>query len=156
MLNYILFLFYKIKNHIKTMGTLIGYARVTPHAQDLQVQLDALIHIGCIKEKILIDNTKTKRYFSNLSDYLEQLKEGDTLVVWRLDVIGCSMYHLILLMEELKQRGVGFKSICDNAIDTTSDFGEIVSDIFASLARLEQRLNHNNSIVRAKPELFSS
>lgn len=142
MLNYILFMFYKIKNHIKTMGALIGYARVTPHAQDLQVQLDALINIGCIREKILIDNNKIKRSFSKLSDYLDQLNEGDVLVVWRLDVIGHSMYHLILLMKELKQRGVGFKSICDNAIDTTAESGEIVSDIFTSLARFEQRINH--------------
>ena len=78
------------------------------------------------------------------------------MVVWRLDVIGHSMYRLILLMEELKQRGVGFKSICDNIIDTTAESGEIVSEIFTSLAHFEQRVNHDNSIVRSRSEKFAS
>jgi DNA invertase Pin-like site-specific DNA recombinase len=71
---------------------------------------------------------------------LQQLKAGDTLLVWRLDRLGRSLRHLIDLVEELRQRGVGFKSICDGAIDTTTASGELIFNVFASLAQFERRL----------------
>ena len=71
---------------------------------------------------------------------LGQLQAGDVLVVWRLDRLGRSMRHLIDLVEDLRQRGVGFKSICDGAIDTTTASGELIFHIFSALAQFERRL----------------
>lgn len=71
---------------------------------------------------------------------LGTLKRGDTLLVWRLDRLGRSMRHLVDLIEQLKEKGVGFKSLCDGAIDTTTASGELVFNIFSSLAQFERRL----------------
>src|SRR5207244_4410870 len=68
------------------------------------------------------------------------LKPGDTLLVWRLDRLGRSLRHLIDLVEGMRQRGVGFKSICDGAIDTTTASGELIFHIFTALAQFERRL----------------
>lgn len=65
---------------------------------------------------------------------------GDTLLVWRLDRLGRSMQHLVSLVEELGKKGIGFKSICDGAIDTTTASGELIFNIFSSLAQFERRL----------------
>ena len=66
--------------------------------------------------------------------------EPDTLVVWRLDRLGRSMSHLINLIEQLIQQGVGFKSIQDGAIDTTTASGELMFNVFSALAQFERRL----------------
>ena len=75
-----------------------------------------------------------------LDKCLQVIKPGDTLLVWRLDRLGRSVRHLIDLIERLRQREVGFKSICDGAIDTTSASGELIFNVFASLAQFERRL----------------
>jgi DNA invertase Pin-like site-specific DNA recombinase len=63
-----------------------------------------------------------------------------TLIVWRLDRLGRSVHHLVLLIENLKERGISFKSLCDGAIDTTTASGELIFNIFSSLAQFERRL----------------
>jgi len=68
------------------------------------------------------------------------LKDGDTLIVWRLDRLGRSMRHLVTLIEDLRGRGIGFRSINDGVIDTTSASGELVFNIFSALAQFERRL----------------
>lgn len=60
--------------------------------------------------------------------------------MWRLDRLGRSIHHLVLLIEELRQKGIGFKSICDGSIDTTTASGELIFNIFSSLAQFERRL----------------
>ena len=123
------------------MTRIIGYARVSTQEQDLQLQLDALEVAGCEKNKIFTDKvsgSKTER--PGLEKCLSELKESDTLLVWRLDRLGRSMSHLIGLIEELRGRGVGFRSICDGAIDTTTASGELIFNIFSSLAQFEKRL----------------
>lgn len=70
----------------------------------------------------------------------EELRRGDTLVVWRLDRLGRSMRHLVNMIEDLKVRGIGFRSISDGMIDTTSASGELVLNIFSALAQFERRL----------------
>ena len=65
---------------------------------------------------------------------------GDTLVVWRLDRLGRSMPHLVSLVEELLGKGIGFRSLQDGAIDTTTASGELMFNIFSSLAQFERRL----------------
>jgi DNA invertase Pin-like site-specific DNA recombinase len=68
------------------------------------------------------------------------LQQGDTLVVWRLDRLGRSMHHLVELIEVLRNRGVGFRSVSDGLIDTTSPSGELIFHIFSALAQFERRL----------------
>ena len=75
-----------------------------------------------------------------LNACLTELKTGDTLIVWRLDRLGRSMHHLVLLIEDLRQKGISFKSICDGSIDTTTASGELIFNIFSSLAQFERRL----------------
>ncbi len=75
-----------------------------------------------------------------LEQCLSQLKPGDTLVVWRLDRLGRSVRDLIDIVEGLRQRGVGFKSLCDGAIDTTTASGKLVFHIFTALAEFERSL----------------
>jgi DNA invertase Pin-like site-specific DNA recombinase len=123
------------------MSKLVGYARVSTQEQELQLQLDALEKAGCDLPHIFVDKisgAKTER--PGLNKCLAELKAGDTLIVWRLDRLGRSMHHLVLLVEELRQKGIGFKSICDGSIDTTTASGELIFNIFSSLAQFERRL----------------
>jgi DNA invertase Pin-like site-specific DNA recombinase len=125
----------------KAKGRLIGYARVSKDQQELQLQLDALQKAGCEKKDIHRDKVSgAKAARPGLDTCLRGLTEGDTLVVWRLDRLGRSMRHLIDLVEELRQRGVGFKSVCDGVIDTTTASGELIFNVFACLAQFERRL----------------
>jgi DNA invertase Pin-like site-specific DNA recombinase len=122
-------------------GRLIGYARVSTSGLELILQLDALKHVGIPDKLIFIDKvsgTKTER--SGLAACMTVLQAGDTLVIWRLDRLGRSLKHLIEIVEELKDRGVGFRSINDGGIDTTTASGEMVFNIFATLAQFERRL----------------
>ena len=121
------------------MSRTIGYARVSTAAQDLQLHLDALATAGC--EPVFTDQAsgaKSKR--PGLDACVEELKAEDTLVVWRLDRLGRSMPHLVGLVEELLQRGVGFRSLQDGYIDTTTAAGELMFHVFSSLAQFERRL----------------
>jgi DNA invertase Pin-like site-specific DNA recombinase len=62
------------------------------------------------------------------------------LLVWRLDRLGRSVRHLVTLIDQLRDLGVGFRSVCDGAIDTTTPSGELIFHIFSSLAQFERRL----------------
>src|SRR5688572_27737764 len=113
-------------------GNIIGYARVSTQEQNLRMQIDALKGAGCAESDVYLDKasgTKTER--PGLDACLKRLKPGDTLLVWRLDRLGRSMSHLVKLVEELRERGVGFKSLCDGAIDTTTASGELIFNIFS-------------------------
>lgn len=123
------------------MPRLIGYARVSTNGQELQLQTDALLKAGVPKKLIFVDKVSgAKSARPGLDECLRQLREGDTLVVWRLDRLGRSVRHLIDLVEGLRQRKVGFKSLCDGAIDTTTASGELIFHIFTALAQFERRL----------------
>lgn len=124
------------------MGSkLIGYARVSTQEQELQLQIDALEKAGCIKSQIFVDKISgAKIERPGLDQCLAKLETGDTLIVWRLDRLGRSMHHLVSLIEDLRAKGIGFKSICDGAIDTTTASGELIFNIFSSLAQFERRL----------------
>ncbi len=123
------------------MSRLIGYARVSTQDQELQLQLDALEKAGCSKNKIFLDKISgSKAQRPGLDECLAELNTGDTLIVWRLDRLGRSMNHLVLLIENLRQKGIGFKSICEGSIDTTTASGELIFNIFSSLAQFERRL----------------
>src|SRR6266404_2537735 len=119
---------------IRTM--LIGYARVSTQEQTLDLQKDALEKIGCIKIfSDVISGAKAQR--TGLDEALEYVREGDTLVVWRLDRLGRSLKHLIETITSLNNRRVGFKSIMEN-IDTTTSGGKLIFHMFGALAEFER------------------
>src|SRR6266851_1678816 len=123
------------------MRRTIGYARVSTAEQDVSLQLDALRQAGCAEEHIFLDvasGTYTTR--PGLDACLQVVTAGDTLVVWRLDRLGRSMLHLVTVIAELGQQQVGFRSLCDGALDTTTATGELVFHIFSALAQFERRL----------------
>lgn len=123
------------------MGHLIGYARVSTAEQDLSLQLEALRHAGCQEAWIFHDTASGARTARpGLEACIRALAPGDTLVVWRLDRLGRSMAHLVTMIEELLGRQVGFRALCDGAIDTTTASGELVFHIFSALAQFERRL----------------
>lgn len=123
------------------MGRLIGYARVSTSDQDIRLQLDALRGAGCLDEQVFLDTASGARTVRpGLDACLQALGPGDTLVIWRLDRLGRSMAHLVTLIEDLRQRQVGFRSLGDGAIDTTTASGELVFNIFSALAQFERRL----------------
>jgi DNA invertase Pin-like site-specific DNA recombinase len=104
-------------------GRLVDYARVSTDDQDLSLQMDSLVSLGVNQDDIFTDKAsgaKTKR--PGLDHCLAHLQHGDTLVVWRLDRLGRSMHHLVELIEELRNRGIGFRSVSDGLIDTTRAF----------------------------------
>ena len=120
---------------------LVGYARVSTNEQELALQIDALSAHGVTKENLFCDKLSGAREDRpGLGACLASLKPGDTLVVWRLDRLGRSMRHLVNMIEDLKEHGIGFRSISDGMIDTTSASGELVLNIFSALAQFERRL----------------
>jgi DNA invertase Pin-like site-specific DNA recombinase len=128
------------------MGRIIGYARVSTADQDLTLQLDALRRAGCRDEQIFLDKASGARTARpGLEACLQSMAPGDTLVVWRLDRLGRSMAHLVTLIEDLLHRRVGFRSLCDGAMDTTTASGELVFHIFSALAQFERRLTQERT-----------
>ncbi len=114
---------------------------MSTHGQDLALQVDALRKHGVVDELLFKDTgsgMKTDR--PGLEACLGTLKSGDVLLVWRLDRLGRSVSHLVTVVESLRARGIGFRSICDGAIDTTTATGELVFHIFSALAQFERRL----------------
>jgi DNA invertase Pin-like site-specific DNA recombinase len=129
------------ENRTPQQGRLMGYARVSTSDQELRLQLDALAQHGCQLEHIFVDTASgaTARR-QGLEACLAVLQPGDVLLVWRLDRLGRSMPHLVSVVEQLRTRGVGFRSICDGVIDTTTASGELIFHLFSALAQFEQRL----------------
>ncbi len=122
-------------------GRILGYARVSTDDQDLSLQIDALEKHGIPKSLIFTDKLSgAKDDRPGLRKCLDSLEGGDVLVVWRLDRLGRSMRHLITLVEDLRSCDVGFRSLNEGAIDTTSASGELIFNIFSALAQFERRL----------------
>jgi DNA invertase Pin-like site-specific DNA recombinase len=123
------------------MGRKIGYARVSTNDQEFNLQIDALLVEGCDRSLIFEDQVSgAKSTRPGLDKCLDMLSPGDTLIVWRLDRLGRSMSHLINLIESLIEKKIGFKSIQDGAIDTTTASDELMFNIFSALAQFERRL----------------
>jgi DNA invertase Pin-like site-specific DNA recombinase len=88
---------------------LIGYARVSKHEQTLDLQLDALKQVGCSEDKTYKDKiSSAKEHRPELEKALDQLRPGDTLVIWRLDRLGRSLQELIGLVHGIHAKGAGF------------------------------------------------
>jgi DNA invertase Pin-like site-specific DNA recombinase len=124
---------------------LIGYARVSTTDQNLDLQIDALTKAGC--QKLFDDKISGSRAARpGLAKALEMLRDGDTLVVWKLDRLGRSVKNLVDLVGELHRQGVHFKSLTD-AIDTGTSSGRFFFHVMASLAEMERDL----TVDRPKP-----
>lgn len=119
--------------------SLIGYARVSTSEQDIALQLDALRAAGATRifEDRGVSGAKVER--PGLNGALSFLREGDTLVVWKLDRLGRSMTHLLQTVAELEGRGVGFRSLTET-IDTTTPTGRLVFHVFGALGQFERDL----------------
>jgi len=116
----------------------IGYVRVSTNEQNTDLQRQALERAGCeqvFEEKM--SGTVANR--PALKKLMRTLNEGDTLVVWKLDRLGRSMRNLVLLVDELRQRGIHFKSLTDS-IDTSSPMGRFIFHIMSALAEMEREL----------------
>ncbi len=117
---------------------LIGYARVSTQDQSLNSQLDALNEVGCkqiFEEKI----TGKQKDRPELNICLRTLREGDVLVVWKLDRLARSLKDLVEIISDLDERKIGFKSLTES-IDTTSAGGKLIFHIFGALAEFEHNL----------------
>lgn len=119
--------------------SLIGYARVSTSDQDLALQLDALAAAGAgrVFEDHGVSGARADR--PGLGEALAFLRDGDTLVVWKLDRLGRSMTHLLQVVADLERRGVGFRSLTES-IDTTTPAGRLVFHVFSALGQFERDL----------------
>lgn len=123
----------------------IGYIRVSKvdGFQNFDLQKDALINSGVLAENIYEDQASgAKDNRPGLIACLKALREGDTLVVWKLDRLGRDLKHLVNTVQDLSGRQVGFKVLAGQGanIDTTTANGRLVFGIFAALAEFETEL----------------
>jgi DNA invertase Pin-like site-specific DNA recombinase len=117
---------------------LIGYARVSTLDQNLALQQDALEKAGCIRVFTdTISGSKAERV--GLKAAISHLREGDILVVWKLDRLGRSLKHLIDTVTQLHSEGIGFRSLTES-IDTTTPGGKLIFHVFGALAEFERDL----------------
>jgi DNA invertase Pin-like site-specific DNA recombinase len=130
---------------------LIGYARVSKADgnQVLDLQIDALQGIGITDGQIYVDKASgSKDDRPGLENCLKALREGDTLVVWKLDRLGRNLKHLVSTVDDLSKRNIGFKVLSGQGadIDTTTPAGKMVFGIFAALAEFERELIRERTI----------
>lgn len=117
---------------------LIGYARVSTRDQTPALQIDALQAAGCER---LFEETASgaQRDRPQLAAALDYLREGDTLVVWKLDRLARSTKQLIETVEDIQRRGVGFKCLTQD-LDTTTAGGRLIFTLFSAIAEFEREI----------------
>jgi DNA invertase Pin-like site-specific DNA recombinase len=124
---------------------LIGYMRVSKNdgSQTLDLQKDALRGAGVDEERLYHDNVSSKKDSRpGLEACFKALQPGNTLIVWKLDRLGRSLKELVTMIDELRQRKIGFKVLAGHGaqIDTTTPNGRLIFGLFASLAEFEREL----------------
>jgi len=117
-------------------GMIIGYARVSTEDQSLDAQEDALRAAGCAR--VFADKISgSVRSRPELDRLLDHLREGDVIVVTKYDRLARSLRDLLEIVETIKERGAGFRSLAED-IDTTTPAGRLVFHVFASIAQFER------------------
>ena len=124
---------------------LVGYMRVSKAdgSQTVELQRDALLAAGVDPDQLYDDHASRRNDDRpGLASCLKALRDGDTLVVWKLDRLGRNLHHLVNTVHDLTARGVGLKVLTGQgaAIDTTTPAGKLVFGIFAALAEFEREL----------------
>lgn len=130
---------------------LIGYARVSKVAgsQSLDLQQDELRSAGVDPNNIYEDHASgTRNDRPGLAACLKSLREGDVLVVWKLDRLGRSLAHLVNTVKDLSDRNIGLRVLTGKGaqIDTTTASGRMVFGIFATLAEFERDLIRERTV----------
>jgi len=127
------------------MTKMIGYARVSTQDQNLSLQIDALKKEGIDEKDIYQDKISgSRKDRPGLKPCLKSLNKGDTLVVWKLDRLGRSLQDLIQIVQDLKKRGVNFKSITES-IDTNSPGGNLIFHMFGALAEFGREITRERT-----------
>jgi len=128
----------------RDLDMLIGYMRVSTGEQNLDLQRDGLERAGCNR---VFDDVCSGRATERpgLAKALDIARDGDTLVIWKLDRIGRSLTHVVGLVSDLQKRGVGLKVLTGD-VDTTTATGRLVFGIFATLAEFERDLIHERTM----------
>ncbi|WP_457938827.1 recombinase family protein [Mesorhizobium sp. 10J20-29] len=136
------------------MGSIVAYARVSTGQQDNQSQIDRLMAAGATKvfseKKSGLDGGRPE-----LAECLRYVREGDTLMVTKLDRLARSTADLYKIVTELADKGVGFRVLDDAAVDTTTRTGKLVMGILALIAEFETEIRRERQmegIAKAKSE----
>lgn len=119
--------------------SLIGYVRVSTEEQSDDLQRHALIRSGVGRDRIFADLgvSGAARRKPGREDALKQLRQGMTLVVWKLDRVSRDLIDLLTLLQDLEARGVGFRSL-NEAIDTTTPMGKVMLAVLGAFAQFER------------------
>ena len=126
----------------------IGYARISTGEQTMDLQMDALEEANC--DKIYNEQISgAAKERPELEKALDNVREGDTLVVWRLDRLGRSMKDLVQKVEGLEEKGVEFISLSED-IDTTTPHGKFFFHVFAAMAEFERNLTRERTMAGLK------
>lgn len=125
----------------QTTGRIIGYARVsTDDRQDLALQTHALLEAGVPLELLFTDTVSgATADRPGLANLLNELRAGDTVLLWRLDRLGRSVRNLADLAHRLREAGVGIRSLTDG-VDTTTSSGRLIYNMLGSVAEYEREI----------------
>src|SRR4051794_6273318 len=144
----------------------IGYARISTAHQNLDLQIDALRSAGC--ERIFSDRTSGARADRpGMREALDFAREGDVLVVWKLDRLSRSLGHLVETVPTLERRGIGFRSLTEMMDTSRPEASAIFFPIFAALCSVERSLVRERTMaglqaarqrgrVGGRPRLFTA
>ena len=128
-----------LRRFLKNYKMKIGYARVSTLEQNLELQLGALKKAGCrriFQEKI----SGVNRNRPDFQRMLDQIREDDIIVVWKLDRLARSTRDLLETMETIREAGGKFQSLSEPWADTTTHAGKLIMTIFAGIAEFERDL----------------
>ena len=124
---------------------IFGYARVSTKEQNLNLQADALKKAGC--ERIFQEKVSGRSpNRPELLKLIEQIRPGDTLIVFSVDRLGRTTRELIILLNDFKEKGITFKSLSEGIFDTSSPMGEAIFQIIAILKTMEVNVLRERTI----------
>jgi DNA invertase Pin-like site-specific DNA recombinase len=138
---------------LRRQAVLVGYARVSSTGQSLEVQLEALRAAGCEKVFAEKKSGRSKVERLQLQECLDFAREGDTLVVTRLDRLARSVGDLFQIVEQLADKGVNFRCLQQSGVDTDTSSGRLMLAVLGAVAAFEadiRRERQMEGIIRAK------